>query len=69
MPESLNDLGERYAEEQLQELQHEISILNEIHTVQDRLASVKRSNARALHTFLLFAIMVLVIAMYIPANI
>ncbi len=52
-------------EEQLGELQHEMSVLSEINVVQDRLASVDRSNARALHIILLFAIMVLVTAVYI----
>lgn len=56
---------ESYPQEALEELQHDILIWNEIHTVQDRLASVERSNARALHIILLFAIMTLVIAMYI----
>ncbi len=49
------------------DLQRELSILNEIHIVQDMLASVEKSSARALHTFLLFAIM-LVVAMYILAK-
>lgn len=59
---------ELYPEEALVELQRELSILNEIHTVQNMLASVERSSAKALHTFLLFAIMMLVIAMYISAK-
>jgi len=57
----------RYPEEALVDLQRELSILNEIHIVQDMLASVEKSSARALHTFLLFAIM-LVVAMYILAK-
>jgi len=53
--------------EALEELLHEISNLHEIRAVQDRLASAaERSNARALHTLLLFAIMMLRI--YIPAK-
>ncbi len=57
--------SETSPEAQLGELQHEMSVLGEINVVQDRLASVDRSNGRALHTVLLFAIMVLVIAVYI----
>ncbi|KAL0019337.1 hypothetical protein WJX77_007586 [Trebouxia sp. C0004] len=68
MPESSTYLGELYPDEALVELQREVSILNEIHTVQDMLASMERSSARALHTFLLFAIMMLVIATYISAK-